>query len=87
MAQLCRGHLRSWPRNVASRCNHEHRALRRARTIIDTFRLRGRLGEDLAYDALRRWLRRGAQPVELLGMARSFPRALPAIRHALNVLV
>ena len=57
------------------------------RTIIDAFRLRGALGPDLAYEALRRWLRRGGQPVELLRVAKSFPRAISPLRQALEVLL
>ena len=38
--------------------------------------------------ALRRWLRRpGSQPSALLAMARHFPKALPALRAALQVLL
>jgi hypothetical protein len=58
------------------------------RTLVDTFRLRHRQGEDEAYEALRRWLRRpGAQPSALLATARDFPQTLPVIRQALVVLL
>jgi hypothetical protein len=58
------------------------------RCIIDVFRMRDREGTDLAYEALRRWLRRrGSSPGELLRMASRFPRAIPALRHALEVLL
>jgi predicted transcriptional regulator of viral defense system len=57
------------------------------RSIIDVFRMRHLEGGDLAVEALKRWLRRGGQPSELLGMARSFPRALPAIRRTLEILL
>jgi predicted transcriptional regulator of viral defense system len=57
------------------------------RSIIDAFRMRHLEGGDLAIEALRRWLRRGGQPSELLAMARSFPRALPAIRGTLEILL
>ncbi|WP_203433254.1 type IV toxin-antitoxin system AbiEi family antitoxin domain-containing protein [Jiangella asiatica] len=58
------------------------------RTIVDTFRLRHLTGSDEAYEALRRWLsRRGSQPSTLLTMAGHFPRTLPSIRHALEVLL
>lgn len=58
------------------------------RSIIDAFRLRHREGADLAYEALRRWLRRrDTQPSVLLAMAREFPKAEPALRHALEVLL
>jgi predicted transcriptional regulator of viral defense system len=57
------------------------------RSIIDAFRMRYLEGGDLAIEALKRWLRRGGQPSELLGMARSFPRALTAIRGTLEILL
>lgn len=57
------------------------------RTIIDAFRLRHHEGEDLAIDALRRWLRRrGANPNRLLTMAKSFPKAQPELLRVLRVL-
>jgi predicted transcriptional regulator of viral defense system len=57
------------------------------RTIIDAFRLMHQEGSDVAYEALRRWLRRrGNSPAALLEMARSFPKALPRLRLALEVL-
>jgi hypothetical protein len=57
------------------------------RSIIDAFRMRHLDGSDLANEALKRWLRRGGQPSELLGMARSFPRALTALRETLEILL
>ncbi|MQA07713.1 MAG: hypothetical protein GEU98_04000 [Pseudonocardiaceae bacterium] len=58
------------------------------RCIIDAFRLRHREGPELAHTALRRWLTRpGAQPASLLDMARQFPRAEPALRKALEILL
>lgn len=58
------------------------------RTIIDLFRLRHDWGSDLAIEALKRWLRtREASPSALLEMAASFPRAQPAIRNALEILL
>jgi predicted transcriptional regulator of viral defense system len=57
------------------------------RAIIDAFRLMHQEGSDVAYEALRRWLRRrGNSPAALLKMARSFPKALPRLRLALEVL-
>ncbi len=45
-------------------------------------------GSDLALDALKRWLRtRGNSPASLLSMAASFPKAQPAIRSALEILL
>lgn len=58
------------------------------RTIIDCFRLMHQEGSDVAYEALRRWLRqRGNTPAALLKVAGSFPKALPRIRQALEVLL
>lgn len=58
------------------------------RCIIDAFRTRGLGRRELAYDALKRWLRRpAAQPSTLLSMAKSFPRALGPIRSALEILL
>jgi predicted transcriptional regulator of viral defense system len=58
------------------------------RSIIDAFRLRHREGPELAYEALRRWLRRrDSSPAELMRMARHFPKAEPALRRALEVLL
>ena len=57
------------------------------RSVIDTFRLRHQEGEDLAIEALRRWLKRpGAMPAELLAMARSFPKVEPSLLQALRIL-
>jgi predicted transcriptional regulator of viral defense system len=59
-----------------------------ARTVIDVYRLRHREGTEVAHEALRRWLaRRDSQPSTLLRMARHFPQAEPALRHALEVLL
>jgi hypothetical protein len=58
------------------------------RSIIDAFRLRHREGNDVAFIALRRWLRRrGNHPAELMEMAKSFPKAVPSLRAALEVLL
>jgi predicted transcriptional regulator of viral defense system len=58
------------------------------RSIVDVFRLRYKEGQDLAYEALRRWLRqRGSQPAQLLEVARRFPRSESPIRQALQVLL
>ncbi|MFT0846679.1 type IV toxin-antitoxin system AbiEi family antitoxin domain-containing protein [Actinomycetaceae bacterium L2_0104] len=58
------------------------------RTLIDLFRLRHAWGSDLALDSLKRWLRgRGNSPGSLLTMAECFPKARPAIHHALEVLL
>ncbi len=58
-----------------------------ARSIIDTYRLRHRLGIDLAHTALRSWLnQRGNHPSELLELARSFSRAKSALHAAIEIL-
>lgn len=57
------------------------------RSIIDAFRLRHLDGQDLAYAALKRWLRGGGQPSQLLRMATSFPRALTPLRTTLEILL
>lgn len=57
------------------------------RSIIDAFRMRHIQGADLANEALKRWLRRGGQPSELLELARSFPRTLTALRETLEILL
>lgn len=58
------------------------------RTIIDAFRLRHDVGADVANEALKRWLRRrGNTPAALLALARSFPKALPALRTTLEILL
>ena len=57
------------------------------RTIVDAFRLRREVGPEVANEALRRWLRQGGEPAELLRITNSFPAAKPAILHALQVLL
>ena len=57
------------------------------RSIIDAFRFRHLDGADLANDALKRWLRQGGQPSELLKLSRSFPRSANAIRKTLEILL
>lgn len=58
------------------------------RCIIDAFRLRHREGEDLAYIALRRWLRRrGSSPAALCRMARHFPQATAAVTRAVTIFL
>lgn len=57
------------------------------RCIVDAFRLRHQVGEEVAVEALRRWLRRpGSAPAQLLDLAKSFPKGEPALLHALRVL-
>lgn len=58
------------------------------RCIVDAFRLRHLEGEESAVEALRRWLRRsGSTPAILLDLAGHFPKAAPALRDALRILL
>lgn len=57
------------------------------RSIIDAFRLREDEGPELGIEALRRWLRTGAQPSALIRMAGQFRKGTPALREALQVLL
>lgn len=57
------------------------------RSIIDAYRLRHQEGPEMANEALRRWLRRGGQPAHLLRISREFPKATPALRNALEILL
>ncbi|WP_246842815.1 hypothetical protein [Allokutzneria sp. NRRL B-24872] len=57
------------------------------RTVVDMMRLRSRLGESLAYTALRRYTSRaGARPGELLRIARAL-HVLGPVRSALDVVI
>lgn len=57
------------------------------RSIIDAFRLRHREGPELANEALKAWLRQRGTPASLLMTANAFPKALPVLRRALEVLL
>ena len=58
------------------------------RSIIDVIRLRHREGSDVAWEALRRWLARpGRSPAQLIELSARLPRAEPALRRALEVLL
>jgi predicted transcriptional regulator of viral defense system len=57
----------------------------RERTVVDAFRLRHRLGEDLAHAALRRYLQGRAQPARLSDYARAL-RVWGPLTGALRVL-
>jgi hypothetical protein len=51
-------------------------------------RLRHREGTDIAWDALRRWLRRkGAKPAALIEMSKSLHGAGRAVRNALEIVL
>ena len=56
------------------------------RTVVDAFRLRHRMGEDLAVGGLRRYLRRPRpKPGRVLDLARELGVRAP-VMHALRVL-
>ncbi len=58
------------------------------RTLIDAFRLRHEIGAEVANEALKRWIRQpDSTPSELMTMARSFPKAEPGLRTALEILL
>ncbi len=58
------------------------------RSLIDVVRLRHLEGSEVAWEALRRWLGRpGRSPAPLIELAREFPRAEPALRRALEILL
>lgn len=56
------------------------------RSIVDVFRLRHQEGEEVAVEAINRWLRQGGQPSELLLIAQGFPRTVAPLRRLLRVL-
>jgi predicted transcriptional regulator of viral defense system len=56
------------------------------RSIVDAYRLRHEVGPDVANEALRRWLRHGGRPVDLMRMTKDFPAARPAVLNALQIL-
>jgi predicted transcriptional regulator of viral defense system len=58
------------------------------RSLIDVVRIRHLQGADVAWEALRRWLRRpGSSPARLIEPAKHFAGTEPAIRGALEVLL
>jgi predicted transcriptional regulator of viral defense system len=58
------------------------------RSLVDIVRTRHLQGSDVAWEALRRWLRRpGRSPAQLIELAEHFAGAEPAIRRALEVLL
>jgi predicted transcriptional regulator of viral defense system len=58
------------------------------RSLVDVIRLRHREGTDIAWDALRRWLRRkGAKPAALIEMSKSLHGAERAVRNALEIVL
>lgn len=58
------------------------------RSLVDVVRIRHLQGSDIAWGALRRWLRQpGASPAQLIETAKHFAGAEQAIRKALEVLL
>jgi predicted transcriptional regulator of viral defense system len=58
------------------------------RSLVDVIRLRHLEGDDVAWEALRRWLSRpGRNPAQLIELAGNFPKAEPALRRALEVML
>jgi predicted transcriptional regulator of viral defense system len=58
------------------------------RSLIDIVRTRHLQGSDIAWEALRRWLREpGRSPARLIELAKHFASAEPALRRALEVLL
>jgi predicted transcriptional regulator of viral defense system len=58
------------------------------RSIVDVIRIRHLQGADVAWEALRRWLRKpGRSPAQLIELAEHFAGAEPALRTALEVLL
>jgi predicted transcriptional regulator of viral defense system len=56
------------------------------RSIIDAIRLRHKIGAEVAYQAIRRYLRqRGPNTGPLMEMARHFPAAEPELRRILEI--
>lgn len=56
------------------------------RSIVDAYRLRHEVGPEVANEALRRWLRRGGKPADLMRLTKDFRAARPAVLSALQVL-
>lgn len=58
------------------------------RSLVDVIRLRHIEGSDVAWEALRRWLRKkGSSPAQLLNLASHFHGAEPPLRRALEVVL
>ena len=58
------------------------------RSLVDIVRIRHLQGSDIAWEALRQWLRQpGASPAQLIELAKHFAGAEQAIRKALEVLL
>lgn len=58
------------------------------RSLIDIVRTRHLQGSDIAWEALRRWLRQpGSSPAQLIELAKHFTGTEPALRNALEILL
>lgn len=58
------------------------------RSLIDVIRLRHREGAEVAWEALRRWIRRrGSKPAALIELAKQFHGAERPVRQALEVVL
>jgi hypothetical protein len=58
------------------------------RSLVDIVRVRHLQGSDIAWEALRRWLRQpGTSPAQLIELAKHFAGAERAIRKALEVML
>lgn len=58
------------------------------RSVVDAYRMRHLVGDELGREALRAWLRRpDARPSDLLSLAAEFPRAHGRLREDLRVLL
>jgi hypothetical protein len=58
------------------------------RSLVDIIRIRHLQGSDIAWEALRRWLRQlGTSPPQLIETAKHFAGAEQAIRKALEILL
>jgi predicted transcriptional regulator of viral defense system len=56
------------------------------RSIVDAYRLRHEVGSEVANEALRRWLRGGGKPIDIMRMTKAFPSARSAVLNALQIL-
>jgi predicted transcriptional regulator of viral defense system len=58
------------------------------RSLVDIVRTRHLQGSDIAWEALRRWLRQPERnPAQLIELAKHFTGAEPALRRALEILM
>lgn len=70
---------------VAHEAGTKFRITDRERTVVDAFRLRHRLGEDIAHAALRRYLRARPKPAVVADMARAL-RVWHPVTDAIRLL-